>query len=181
MTINEVTDRVISSVDNSWTTLEKIRYVYLAVGKMLSKYTDFFFSVDNKLGEQQLSMSQIEEVYEDEKKDGDLRVICWIIYPKTRNYRHKNFVIRRGTKHVYQLLMVSLKCQLSRSQRKLSFQIIWFHLAKWIKQIRKHLQYVSMKMMVVLVYSKLPEEWKAEYPNTKFVEYQDWASRMRED
>ena len=76
MTINEVTDRVISSVDNSWTTLEKIRYVYLAVGKMLSKYTDFFFSVDNKLGEQQLSMSQIEEVYEDEKKDGDLRVIC---------------------------------------------------------------------------------------------------------
>lgn len=76
MTINEVTDRVISSVDNSWTTLEKIRYVYLAVGKMLSKYTDFFFSVDNKLGEQQLSMSQIEEVYEDEKKEGDLRVIC---------------------------------------------------------------------------------------------------------
>lgn len=34
---------------------------------------------------------------------------------------------------------------------------------------------------VVLVYSKLPDEWKAEYPNTKFVEYQDWASRMRED
>ena len=32
-----------------------------------------------------------------------------------------------------------------------------------------------------LVYSKLPEEWKAEYPDTKFVEYQDWASRMRED
>ena len=76
MTINEVTDRVISSVDDSWTTLEKIRYVYLAVGKMLSKYTDFFFSVDNKLGEQQMSMSQIEEVYEDEKKEGDLRVIC---------------------------------------------------------------------------------------------------------
>ena len=60
MTINEVTDRVISSVDNSWTTLEKIRYVYLAVGKMLSKYTDFFFSVDNKLGEQQLSIDEIE-------------------------------------------------------------------------------------------------------------------------
>ena len=76
MTINEVTDRVISSVDNSWSTFEKIRYVYLAVGKMLSKYTDFFFSVDNKLGEQQLTMSQIEEVYEDDKKEGDLRVIC---------------------------------------------------------------------------------------------------------
>ena len=76
MTINEVTDRVISSVDNSWSTLEKIRYVYLAVGKMLSKYTDFFFSVDNKLAEQQLSMSEIEEVYEDDKSSGDLRVIC---------------------------------------------------------------------------------------------------------
>ena len=34
---------------------------------------------------------------------------------------------------------------------------------------------------VVLVYSKLPDEWKAEYSNTKFVEYQDWASRMREE
>ena len=76
MTINEVTDRVISSVDNSWSTLEKIRYVYLAVGKMLSKYTDFFFSVDNKLAEQQLSMSEIEDVYEDDKSSGDLRVIC---------------------------------------------------------------------------------------------------------
>ena len=76
MTINEVTDRVIISVDNSWSTLEKIRYVYLAVGKMLSKYTDFFFSVDNKLAEQQLSMSEIEEVYEDDKSSGDLRVIC---------------------------------------------------------------------------------------------------------
>lgn len=76
MTINEVTDKVINSVDNSWTTLEKIRYVYLAVGKMLSKYTDFFFSVDNKLGEQQLSMSEIEDIYEDDKSQGDLRIIC---------------------------------------------------------------------------------------------------------
>lgn len=39
----------------------------------------------------------------------------------------------------------------------------------------------TLEPEVVLVYSKLPEEWKAEYPDTKFVEYQDWASRMRED
>ena len=39
----------------------------------------------------------------------------------------------------------------------------------------------TLEPEVVLVYSKLPEEWKAEYPETKFVEYQDWASRMRED
>ena len=39
----------------------------------------------------------------------------------------------------------------------------------------------TLEPEVVLVYSKLPEEWKEEYPDTKFVEYQDWASRMRED
>lgn len=76
MTINEVVEKVVNSVDKNWSTLEKIRYVYLSVGKMLSKYTDFFFSVDNKLGNQQLTISQIEEVYEDDKREGDLRVIC---------------------------------------------------------------------------------------------------------
>lgn len=39
----------------------------------------------------------------------------------------------------------------------------------------------TLEPEVVLVYSKLPEEWKEDYPDTKFVEYQDWASRMRED
>ena len=39
----------------------------------------------------------------------------------------------------------------------------------------------TLEPEVVLVYSKLSEEWKTEYPNTKFVEYQDWASRMREE
>ena len=76
MTINEMTKNVISSVDSNWSTLVKIRYVYLAVGMLLSKYTDFFFSVDNKLGEQQLSIDEIEKIYEDEKKEGDMRVIC---------------------------------------------------------------------------------------------------------
>ena len=34
---------------------------------------------------------------------------------------------------------------------------------------------------VVLVYSKMPDDLEALYPETKFIEYQDWASLVRED
>lgn len=34
---------------------------------------------------------------------------------------------------------------------------------------------------IVLVYSKMPGEIKDKYPETKFVEYPDWTSIMRED
>lgn len=34
---------------------------------------------------------------------------------------------------------------------------------------------------IVLVYSKMPDEIKDKYPETKFVEYPDWTSIMRED
>ena len=34
---------------------------------------------------------------------------------------------------------------------------------------------------IVLVYSKMPEEIKVKYPETKFVEYEDWTSIVRND
>lgn len=76
MTVEELSKRVIDSIDDSWSTIEKIRYVYLEVGKFVEKHTDFFYSVDKKLGEKQLSLDEIEEIYEDDKTSGDLKVIC---------------------------------------------------------------------------------------------------------
>ena len=76
MTVEELSKKVIDSIDDSWSTIEKIRYVYLEVGKFVEKYTDFFYSVDKKLGEKQLSLDKIKDIYDDEKKSGDLKVIC---------------------------------------------------------------------------------------------------------
>ena len=39
----------------------------------------------------------------------------------------------------------------------------------------------TLEPQVVLVYSKMPEEIKTRYPGTKFVEYEDWTSIMREE
>ena len=50
MTINDAVAVTLNGVDPMWSTLDKIRYVYLTIGSMIQKDTDFFFSVDNKLG-----------------------------------------------------------------------------------------------------------------------------------
>ena len=39
----------------------------------------------------------------------------------------------------------------------------------------------TLEPQVVLVYSKMPETIKNSYPDTKFVEYEDWTSIMREE
>lgn len=76
MTVNELVNLVVSEVNPNWSTLHKIRYVYLALGKFLQKDTDFFFSVDNKLSDKNLSIEEIEKIYEDKKLTGDFKVIC---------------------------------------------------------------------------------------------------------
>lgn len=76
MTINEAVDFIIKGVKDEWSALEKIRYVYLELGKILYKNTDFFFSVDNKLGDKNLTIEEIEKIYDDKKDSGDLKVIC---------------------------------------------------------------------------------------------------------
>lgn len=76
MTINDVVKHVINGVNPEWPILYKIRYVYLALGKTLQKDTDFFFSVDNKLADKNMSIEEIENIYEDTKSSGDFKVIC---------------------------------------------------------------------------------------------------------
>ena len=76
MTINEAIDIVISGVNDEWSTLMKIRYVYVTLGGLLQKHTDFFFSVDKKLAEKNLSLKELKDIYEDDKSEGDLKVIC---------------------------------------------------------------------------------------------------------
>ena len=68
-------DEVVSNVHDNWPTLYKIRYVYLAVGKELMRDTDFFLSVDGKLGDANLSNQEIIDIYNREKGRG-LAVIC---------------------------------------------------------------------------------------------------------
>lgn len=68
MTIKEIIENVIKGLHDDWSTLYKIRYVYIELGKLLEKDTDFFFSVDNKLGEKNLSFEEIKNAYENETK-----------------------------------------------------------------------------------------------------------------
>lgn len=77
MTIDEVINDVLSGINQNWPILYKIRYIYIEIGKRLHKNTDFFFSIENKLGSENLNIEQIKAIYEDEKISGtDLSVIC---------------------------------------------------------------------------------------------------------
>lgn len=65
--IDELVNIVIKNIDPSYTTLEKIRYVYLSVGKYLQKDTDFFLSLDGKLEELNLDSDELFRIYNDDK------------------------------------------------------------------------------------------------------------------
>ena len=75
MNIEEIIDKIIGEVNDDWPTIYKIRYVYLALGKSLSKDTDFFFSAEEKLGRFNFNIEEMKEVY-DSKEGRDLKVIC---------------------------------------------------------------------------------------------------------
>ncbi len=75
MTVNELTEKVIAGIKPEWDDLHKIRYVYIEVGKVIARDTDFFFSVDNKLEDSNLSIDELRKIYESE--DGrEMAVIC---------------------------------------------------------------------------------------------------------
>lgn len=77
MTIDNIIDSILNRMNPNWPLLYKIRYIYLEVGKVLYKNTDFFFSIEKKLGNQNLDIEQIKAIYEDDKIDGvDFSVIC---------------------------------------------------------------------------------------------------------
>lgn len=80
--VNNMIEEVIAGIHDDWPTIYKIRYIYLEIGKRVYRDTDFFFSVDGKLGEANLSIQKIKEIY-DSEVGRDLKVICksgsWIL------------------------------------------------------------------------------------------------------
>lgn len=64
ITLNELIEQITSSVEPSWDTLKKIRYVYIELGKYLEKNTDFFMTVMHKVhNDYELKPEVIENIY----------------------------------------------------------------------------------------------------------------------
>ena len=63
MDIEKLIDLVTHNIKQDWPTIYKIRYIYLELGKYLSKDTDFFFSIQNKLDEFNLNYNQVNYIY----------------------------------------------------------------------------------------------------------------------
>lgn len=66
MNINEIISNIVNSVNKNWPKLYQIRYAYVELGKYLQKNTDFFFSVDKKLGQNNLTYDEIAAIYNEE-------------------------------------------------------------------------------------------------------------------
>lgn len=47
--LKDLKKHIIRNIDPKWTTLEKVRYVYLESGKNLQKHTEFYLTIDDKL------------------------------------------------------------------------------------------------------------------------------------
>ena len=81
LTLDELIEQITSSVDPSWDTLKKIRFVYIELGLYLEKNTDFFMSVQHKvLNQFLLSKDEVTNIYNDTLEDGNRKnwnkVIC---------------------------------------------------------------------------------------------------------
>lgn len=75
MSIDDIINSVISGVKEEWPLIYKIRYVYITLGKFLKKNTDFFFSVDHKLGEMNMSFQDIRDAYSNDDELSE-SIIC---------------------------------------------------------------------------------------------------------
>lgn len=62
---NELSEKIIRKIDPSWTTLQKIRFVYLEMGKYLEKNTDFF--LNDKLDDVKKSNTEMHDIYMNDK------------------------------------------------------------------------------------------------------------------
>lgn len=77
--VDELIDEVIEGINEEWPSIYKIRYIYLEIGKRIYKDADFFFSADGKLGEANLSIAEIKNIYNNNfgrNVRGKLKVIC---------------------------------------------------------------------------------------------------------
>lgn len=63
--IDSIVDKVIIKVNKNWSDLQKIRFVYLELGKYLEKNTDFF--LNEKLESLKLEHREIMRIYEKDK------------------------------------------------------------------------------------------------------------------
>lgn len=73
--IKELVEMIINNVNSNWTINEKLRYVYITVGKYLAKDVTFFYSLGSKIGEESLEFDEIRERYVEDKVI-DNKVIC---------------------------------------------------------------------------------------------------------
>ena len=77
MNTDVLINKITSEVSNLWPDLYKIRYIYLELGKVLYKNTDFFFRVKNKINDDFMTFDEIKKVFYDRKENGgDYSVIC---------------------------------------------------------------------------------------------------------
>lgn len=73
--VDELIEKVINGINSNWTTNEKIRYVYIEVGKKLAKDITFFYSLGNKINEESLSIDELKKRYKNDKIVNN-KVIC---------------------------------------------------------------------------------------------------------
>lgn len=81
MNLEQEIKRIIYGVNNLWTDLEKTRYVYIEVGKLVEKNSEFFFTQSGKLLKNALNekeMSKINNVTKKSIENDDewYKVIC---------------------------------------------------------------------------------------------------------
>ena len=75
MNLEQLKSKIIRKIDLSWPKIYIIRFVYLELGKYLSKDTDFYFSVDKKLDDLNLSYDEIMDIY-NSSTGRDNKVVC---------------------------------------------------------------------------------------------------------
>ena len=75
MSVEDIINLAVSGIKDEWSNLEKIRYIYLTIGKYLSKDTDFFFSAEKKLGDLNSNIDELERIYNSLEGE-NFKVIC---------------------------------------------------------------------------------------------------------
>ncbi len=61
--LNQLKKHILSLIDDSWTDLEKTRFVYLEAGKYLEKHTEFYLTLEDKLTYSKLLPKKLDKVY----------------------------------------------------------------------------------------------------------------------
>ena len=70
-----IEEEIVKSINHSWNKDEIIRYVYLYIGKYISKNVGFFYSLGRKLENKNYDFKKIKSTYES-KQIRNLSVIC---------------------------------------------------------------------------------------------------------